>query len=200
MFSPVCMIRYCGVKGHCHQQQHFALVQNTSKHVSVFLFAYLNFINCNRMMFTRSVQRRQRTTCSLFALNSVLQISDISEFHSLSGFNRTGDELSRDGVFKVLVHARTSLQAFLSLLLVDCLPASQSVFSSVIRQDWRWWRTLSGGLAGSVSGSNPHVNNFFANMKLIFAVFSSGYCGMCFRHFKYGVVLFEVAHIKSCVG
>lgn len=65
--------------------------------------------------------------------------------------------------------------------------------------------SLPGGPAGSIGRSNPHVNFFFSvffpNMKLIFAVFSSGYCWMYFScHFKCRVVLFEVVQIKSCVG
>lgn len=55
----------------------------------------------------------------------------VSKGHSLcTTTERTG--MLRDNVFKDLVHARTSVEANCLFLLVDCLPTSWSVLSSLI--------------------------------------------------------------------
>lgn len=122
--------------------------------------------------------RRWRTSSSLLVSNSVAANSDTLNrtFPSLTVcLASVGPDLRCHGtVFSTFLCMPEHLGSFLSLLLVDYLPASWSVFSWVITKtcDDRDPRELyvEDRLTSRVSGSNPHVD-IFGNMKLIFAVF-----------------------------
>lgn len=73
--------------------------------------------------------------------------------------------MSRDDVFKVLVHVRTSLEAFTDGLFTYIM------ISSVRKKTEIPENFVSGGLAGKADPVGEIVVNIFGNMKLVFAVF-----------------------------
>lgn len=112
--------------------------------------------------------------------------------------------MSRDNVFKDLVHARTSVEANCLFLLVDCLPTLWSVISSDYK-DLCWWRSQwTFSLEDTLATLSQQVGSsgtfFFFLGTWTFCCVSSCTVG-CFSSvlFCVGIILFEVVMVLRFV-
>lgn len=121
MFSPLYSIRYCGVNTTFNNSNICTGANTYELFLASFLHIFTSLIItgfCSPVVGLSDRQKmedfKQPVSVEQCSCKQRYIESDIPESHCLSCFSRTGPEMSRDSVFNILVHARTSWKLFVS--------------------------------------------------------------------------------------